>query len=44
MKSIIKSSFTWQFLSGFVLGAIGFVALQPAQAADFASAPTHLAR
>ena len=32
MRSIIKSSFLWQFGGGFVLGAIGLVALQPADA------------
>lgn len=30
MLNIFKSSFTWQFAGGFVLGAIGLVALQPA--------------
>jgi hypothetical protein len=44
MKSIIKSSFTWQFLSGFALGAIGLVALQPAQASEPFDAPTHQVR
>lgn len=44
MKNVLKSSFTWQFLSGFVLGTIGFVALQPAQAADFDPAPNHQVR
>lgn len=28
----LKSSFVWQFAGGFVLGAIGLVALQPADA------------
>ena len=32
MRSIIKSSFFWQFSGGFVLGAIGLLALQPAEA------------
>jgi|CoawatStandDraft_6_1074263.scaffolds.fasta_scaffold36003_3 hypothetical protein len=29
MRSFLKSSFVWQFGTGFVLGAIGLVALQP---------------
>lgn len=32
MRSIIKSSFFWQFSGGFVLGALGLLALQPAEA------------
>ena len=32
MISFLKSSFVWQFAGGFVLGAIGLVALQPAEA------------
>ncbi|MDP1028076.1 hypothetical protein Q5H91_12705 [Sphingomonas sp. KR1UV-12] len=32
MLNIIKSSVVWQFAGGFVLGAIGLVALQPADA------------
>ncbi len=28
----LKSSFVWQFAGGFVLGAIGLVAMQPAEA------------
>jgi hypothetical protein len=32
MRSILRSSFLWQFAGGFVLGALGFVALQPASA------------
>ena len=30
MRSIVKSSFLWQFSGGFVLGAVGLIALQPA--------------
>ncbi|MEG3163512.1 hypothetical protein U1701_02780 [Sphingomonas sp. PB2P19] len=30
MRNILSSSFLWQFAGGFVLGAIGLVALQPA--------------
>ncbi|MDQ2893803.1 MAG: hypothetical protein M3R64_12045 [Pseudomonadota bacterium] len=29
MRTFLKSSFVWQFGTGFVLGAIGLVALQP---------------
>jgi hypothetical protein len=41
----IKSSFFWQFAGGFVLGAVGLVALQPAeQTQELVSriAPTHV--
>ena len=31
MRTIIKSSFVWQFGVGFVLGAVGLVALQPVE-------------
>jgi len=41
MRSIIKSSFLWQFSGGFVLGAIGLVALQPA--AETQALRTHFA-
>jgi hypothetical protein len=47
MTSFLKSSFVWQFAGGFVLGAIGLVALQPAEATqELVSrfAPTHQAR
>lgn len=30
--SAIKSSFFWQFTGGFVLGALGLLAIQPAEA------------
>ena len=29
---VLKSSFVWQFAGGFVLGAVGLFALQPASA------------
>jgi hypothetical protein len=32
MRSLIKSSFLWQFTGGFMLGALGLLALQPAEA------------
>jgi hypothetical protein len=32
MRSVLKSSFLWQFAGGFVLGTLGLVALQPADA------------
>ncbi|MFS0773310.1 hypothetical protein [Sphingomonas sp. 1P08PE] len=47
MLHIIKSSVVWQFAGGFVLGAIGLVALQPADATrEMVSrfAPTHEVR
>jgi hypothetical protein len=31
MRSFLKSSIVWQFGTGFVLGAIGLVALQPVE-------------
>ena len=44
MSNIFKSSFLWQFAGGFVLGAIGLFAFQPAQATPLAlSAATHIA-
>ncbi|KQN35428.1 hypothetical protein ASE88_17845 [Sphingomonas sp. Leaf38] len=44
MRSIVKSSFFWQFSGGFVLGAIGLLALQPAEARQtFASHFEHSA-
>ena len=47
MLNSFKSSFAWQFAGGFVLGAIGLVALQPASATHEMLghfAPTHQAR
>lgn len=41
MLSIIKSSFLWQFSGGFVLGALGLIALQPA--AETQALRTHVA-
>ena len=32
MRSIVKSSFFWQFSGGFVLGALGSLVMQPAEA------------
>ena len=32
MRTLIRSSFLWQFAGGFVLGAIGIVTLQPGAA------------
>ena len=31
MRNIIKSSVVWQLGTGFVLGAVGLVALQPVE-------------
>ena len=47
MLNSFKSSFAWQFAGGFVLGAIGLVALQPASATHEMLghfAPMHQAR
>ncbi len=33
MRTILKSSFLWQFAGGFLLGAVGLLTLQPADAA-----------
>ena len=32
MRAILKDKFFWRFAGGFVLGAIGLVILQPAEA------------
>jgi hypothetical protein len=32
MVTMLKSSFFWQVASGFALGVVGMVALQPAEA------------
>ena len=32
MRAILKDGFFWRFAGGFVLGAIGLVILQPADA------------
>ncbi len=47
MVKSFKSSFVWQFAGGFVLGAIGLVVLQPAEATQVRVgrfAPTHQVR
>jgi hypothetical protein len=40
MPSLLKSSFLRRFLGGFLLGTLGVVALQPAEAGRFVE--THL--
>ncbi|HEU0066090.1 MAG TPA: hypothetical protein VFQ57_02490 [Sphingomonas sp.] len=46
MKTILKSSFFHRFVGGFLLGTIGVVALQPAEARHFVAShiPHHIAR
>lgn len=48
MRAVLKSGFLWQVASGFALGAIGLVSLQPPEAnrtlADHLATATHLAR
>ncbi len=45
MRSLIKSSFLWQFSGGFVLGALGLFAFQPAEATHSVAAPvSHVAQ
>jgi hypothetical protein len=39
-----KNSFLWQFAGGFLLGAVGLMAFQPAQAESAYAAPTHAVR
>lgn len=39
MTNGMKSSFVWQFAGGFVLGAVGLVALHPGQSATVRAAP-----
>ena len=44
MRSIITSSFFWQFSGGFVLGALGLLVMQPSEARQtFASHFQHSA-
>ncbi|MBB4152132.1 hypothetical protein GGQ80_000008 [Sphingomonas jinjuensis] len=43
MRTLLKSSFLWQFTGGFVLGAIGLFALQPASADSNFGHPTTVA-
>ena len=39
MVGLLKSSFLWQFAGGFLLGAVGLVALYPDQATAAPAAP-----
>lgn len=39
MRTILKSSFFWEVAGGFVLGTLGVLALQPANAAFAARTP-----
>ena len=39
MATLMKSSVVWQFVGGFVLGAVGLVALHPTQARASVIAP-----
>lgn len=41
MVSLLKSSFLHRFVAGFLLGTVGVVALQPAEAGRFVE--THIA-
>ncbi|WP_181814821.1 hypothetical protein [Sphingomonas aracearum] len=43
MRTVIKSSFLWQFAFGFALGAAGLFALQPADAGLALEAPAAIA-
>ena len=44
LRNLIKSSFLWQFTGGFVLGALGLLAFQPAEATQpVYGAPVHTA-
>ena len=46
MANLIKSSFVWQFVAGFALGAIGLAAAHAETPKDSGrqSAPTYVAR
>ena len=44
MFGLLKSSFVWQFAGGFLLGAVGLVALHPGQAKAAAAVPVIQAR
>ena len=37
MRAILKDGFFWRFAGGFVIGAIGLLVLQPAQAKGLVS-------
>lgn len=39
MVGLLKSSFLWQFAGGFVLGAVGLMALYPDQATAAPATP-----
>ena len=41
MTSLLKSSFLRRFTGGFLLGTIGVVALQPAEASRFIETQIH---
>jgi hypothetical protein len=40
MIRLLKTSFVWQFAGGFVLGAVGLLALHPADTDPYQPAPT----
>ena len=40
MIRLLKTSFVWQFAGGFVLGAVGLLALHPAETDPYQPAPT----
>ncbi len=48
MRNVFKTSFGWQFAGGFVLGAVGLITLQPAEATktltDHLATAAHLSR
>lgn len=43
MRTVIKSSFLWQFAFGFAVGAAGLFALQPADITPGFDTPTEIA-
>ena len=44
MTSLLKSSFFRRFVGGFLLGTVGMVALQPAEAGHFVATHIQAAR
>lgn len=43
MRALLKSSFLWQFVGGFAIGAVGLVAVQSADAMHMqAKTPTQI--
>lgn len=42
MRSLLKSSFLWQFAGGFAIGAASLLAMQPAEATQTFASHFHI--